>query len=72
MLYVVGIYGLGYRDDTRDPYTDTCSSCGHLTTLRPMKMMRFLHIMGIPILPVSLLRPILRCSHCGANLKMQR
>jgi len=72
MIYVAGTYGLAYRDDTRDPYTDTCPSCKHLTTMRSMKMMRFFHIMWIPLIPVSLLNSILRCSHCGASFKIEQ
>jgi hypothetical protein len=72
MIYFFGTYGLAFRDDGRDPYTDTCSSCQHLTTMRPMKMMRFFHIMWIPLIPVSLLNPILRCSHCGADFKVKQ
>ncbi len=67
-LVFYGTKSVTFNDKADDPaaapIAGQCPQCGNVDTLVPKKVMRFIHIFWIPLIPISKFKPVLECASC--------
>ena len=44
-----------------------CPQCGQVSTFAPKRVMRFIHIFWIPLIPISGFNHVYECQNCNAK-----
>lgn len=68
-LVFYGTKSLTFNDKSDDPgafvpIAGRCPQCGEVNTLLPKRVMRFIHIFWIPLIPISKFKAVLECQSC--------
>lgn len=75
-LVFYGTKSLTFKEKAGDPTVPAatqgqCPECGQVSTFVPKRVMRFIHILWIPLIPISGFKHVLECQSCKAKFVRQ-